>query len=53
MQATELEKTFIFHYKLYQNDGKEIMGMKQANKNNTNFKASFIDLWERICGRRY
>jgi hypothetical protein len=53
MQETELEKTFIFHYKLYQNSGKEVMGMQQANQSNTNFKAGFIDLWERICGRRY
>jgi inner membrane protein len=53
MQETELEKTFIFHYKLYQNNGKEMMGMQQANQSNTNLKAGFIDLWERICGRRY
>ena len=53
MQETELEKTFIFHYKLYQKNGEEMMGMQQANEENTNFKESFVDLWERICGRRY
>ncbi len=53
MRENELEKTFIFHYKLFQNNGEEMMGMKQANGENTNFKESFVDLWERICGRRY
>jgi inner membrane protein len=53
MQETELEKTFVFHYKLYQKNGEEMMGMKQADRENTNFKESFVDLWERICGRRY
>jgi len=53
MQETELEKTFIFHYKLYQKNGEEMMGMQQANEENTNFKESFVDLWERICGRRF
>jgi len=53
MVERELKKTFIFHYKLYQKDGKEIMGMEQANENNTDFKEGFVDLWERICGRRY
>lgn len=53
MQESELEKTFIFHYKLYQENGEEKMGMQQANKENTNFKESLADLWERICGRRF
>lgn len=53
MLETELEKTFMFHYKLYQKDGKEIMGMQQANPKNTNFKEGLKDIWERICGRRY
>lgn len=53
MQQTKLEKTFVFHYKLYQKNGKEIMGMQQASEKNTNFKEGFIDIWERICGRRY
>lgn len=53
MQESELEKTFIFHYKLYQTNGEEMMGMQQANEENTNFKESFVDLWERICGRRF
>lgn len=53
MQESELEKTFIFHYKLYQENGEEKMGMQRANEENTNFKESFVDLWERIRGRRY
>ncbi len=47
-----LKKTFVFHYKLYQKNGIEMMGMEQANEKNTDFKKAFIDLWERICGRR-
>lgn len=53
MQESELKKTFVFHYKLYQKNGQEMMGMEQANENNTNVKESFVDLWDRICGRRY
>jgi inner membrane protein len=53
MQETELKKTFVFHYKLYQKDGKEMMGMEQPNEKNANLKEGFDDLWERICGRRY
>ncbi len=53
MQENELKKTLIFHYKLYQKDGKEMMGMEQPNETNTNIKESFSDLWERICGRRH
>ncbi len=53
MMESELQKTFVFHYKLYQKDGKEIMGMEEANEKNMDFKKNFADLWERICGRRY
>ncbi len=53
MQESELKKTFVFHYKLYQKDGKEIMGMERANEKNMNMKEGFVDLWERIVGRRY
>ncbi len=53
LQETELKKTFVFHYKLYQNNDIEKMGMEQANEKNTNLKESFVDLWERICGKRY
>lgn len=53
MQENELKKVFVFHYKLYQKDGKEIMGMEQANRKNAKLKEGFVDLWERICGRRY
>ena len=53
MLESELKKTFVFHYKLYQKEGKEIMGMEQPNEKNANLKEGFVDLWERICGRRY
>ncbi len=53
LQESELQKTFIFHYKLYQKDGKEMMGMEEPNDKNMNMKENFNDLWERICGRRY
>ncbi|MBK6833328.1 MAG: metal-dependent hydrolase [Bacteroidetes bacterium] len=53
MLETEMQKTFVFHYKLYQKDRKEMMGMEQGNEKNMKIKESFTDLWERICGRRY
>lgn len=53
LQESELQKTFIFHYKLYQQNGMELMGMEQANEKNMNIEESFADMWERICGRRY
>lgn len=53
MQETELKKSFVFHYKLYQQNGAEMMGMEEASRKNMNVKKSFADLWERICGRRY
>lgn len=53
MMESDMQKTFVFHYKLYQKDGKEMMGMEQANEKNMNFKENFNDLLERICGRRY
>ncbi len=52
MNENELKKTFVFHYKLYQKNGAEIMGMEQPNEKNANLKEGFVDLWERICGRR-
>jgi hypothetical protein len=53
MQESELQKTFVFHYKLYQKNGVETMGMLEANNKNMDVKETFNDLWERICGRRY
>jgi inner membrane protein len=53
MNESELKKTFVFHYKLYQQNGMEMMGMEQPNERNSNLKEGFADLWERICGRRY
>jgi inner membrane protein len=53
MQESDLQKTFVFHYKLYQKNGIEMMGMERANEKNMNMKKGFVDLWERICGRRY
>jgi inner membrane protein len=53
MAEKEMTKTFVFHYKLYQKNGKEMMGMEQPNEKNANLKEGFVDLWERINGRRY
>lgn len=53
MKESELKKTFVFRYKLYQKDGKEVMGMEQGRPKGEEVKESFVDLWERICGRRY
>jgi hypothetical protein len=53
MQESELKKTIVFHYKLYQKNGIEMMDMEQPNEKNANLKEGFADLWERICGRRY
>jgi inner membrane protein len=53
MRESEMKKTFIFHYKLYQKNGMEMMGMEEANQKNMNVKETFTDLWERICGRKY
>ncbi|MDP1803092.1 MAG: metal-dependent hydrolase [Bacteroidota bacterium] len=53
MLENDLKKTFVFHYKLYQKNGKEIMGMEEANEKNMDFKKNFADLCERILGRRY
>jgi inner membrane protein len=53
MTENELEKTMIFHYKLYQENGKEVMKAKEPDRENTNFNDAFTDLWERICGRRW
>lgn len=52
LMETEMQKTFVFHYQLYQKGQKWEMGMTRPNQNNTNFKANIVDLWERICGRR-
>lgn len=52
MKETELKKSLGFHYKLYQENGIEKMGMEQPNEKNANIKEGFVDLWERICGRR-
>lgn len=51
MKETELEKTFIFHYKLYDDHGKWQMGMEEPNNRNANLKEGFIDLMQRIQGK--
>lgn len=53
MTETDLKKTFIFHYKLYQQNGIEKMGMHQADQKNVNMKEAISDLWDRICGRKF
>ena len=53
MKETEMKKTFVFHYKLFRENGIEKMGMEQPDQKNANIKEGIQDLWERICGRRY
>ncbi|MDP2385728.1 MAG: metal-dependent hydrolase [Bacteroidota bacterium] len=53
MLESEMQKTFVFHYKLYQQNNEEMMGMERGNEKNMKLKEGFVDLWERICGRRY
>jgi inner membrane protein len=53
MLEKELKKTFVFHYKLYQKEGREVLEMEQPGSKNTNIKEGVIDLWERVLGRRY
>jgi hypothetical protein len=48
MKETELQKTFIFHYKLFQQNGIWQMGMEEPNQENANLKEGFMDLWSRI-----
>jgi hypothetical protein len=30
-----------------------MMGMEQFNGKNADLQKGFVDVWERICGRRY
>lgn len=50
MKESKLEKTMIFHYKLYLENGKWQMGMEEPNNENANMKQGFVDLWQRIHG---
>ncbi|HOZ52371.1 MAG TPA: metal-dependent hydrolase [Chitinophagaceae bacterium] len=52
MIETELEKTFIFHYKLYFDKGEWQMGMEEPNDRNANMKEGFKDLIKRIQGKQ-
>ncbi|MBK9284648.1 MAG: metal-dependent hydrolase [Sphingobacteriaceae bacterium] len=52
-QETTLEKTFIFHYKLFQENGIERMTMFQPSGKDMKFKENILDIWDRICGRTY
>ncbi len=48
MIETEMEKTFIMCYKLYQKDGVWQMGMTQPSTESANLKVGVKDLWGRI-----
>lgn len=50
MLETELEKTMVFHYKLFYAEGKWQMGMEEPNNENANMKEGFLDLVDRIQG---
>ena len=51
MTETDLEKSFIFHYKLYFDKGQWQMGMEEPNDENANLKKGFEDLVMRIQGK--
>ncbi|HNB81984.1 MAG TPA: metal-dependent hydrolase [Chitinophagaceae bacterium] len=51
MKEKDLEKTFIFHYKLFRKDNQWQMGMEEPNEGNANLKEGFIDLLNRIQGK--
>ncbi len=52
MSEDSMRETFIFHYKIFQKDGKDMMGMDEGKRSDFNIKEGFIDIWERINGRR-
>lgn len=51
MKESGLEKTFVFHYKLYFENSQWQMGMEEPNDQNANMKEGFIDLVKRIQGK--
>jgi inner membrane protein len=53
MLETELQKSFIFHYTLFQHNNVWQMGMVEPSQDNANFKDGFVDLWARINGKRH
>ena len=50
MTQSELEKSFIFHYKLFKQNGETKMSMEEPNEKNANMKEGIKDLWQRIIG---
>ncbi len=50
MTQSELEKSFIFHYKLFKQNGETKMNMEEPNEKNANMKEGIKDLWQRIIG---
>lgn len=53
MTQDDLEKTFIFHYKLYFDKGKWQMAMEEPTDKNANMKEGFKDLMTRIQGKAH
>ncbi len=51
LTKTDLEGTFIFHYKLFYANQKWQMGMEEPNNKNANMKDGFNDLMKRIQGK--
>jgi inner membrane protein len=52
LAESDLEKSFVLHYMLFQKEGVWQMGIKEPTPENTNYNANFVDMWERICGRK-
>ena len=53
MLETDLKKTFIFHYTLFEHNNLWQMGMVEPTQDNADFKEGFVDLWARITGTRH
>jgi inner membrane protein len=52
LMEQELEKTFMFRYKLFKKDGIWVMGTDEPKIEKEAFGEALKDLWERIFGRR-
>ena len=50
LSEKDMQKTFVFHYKLYQEKGKWQMGMEEPNSKNADMKQGFRDLLRHING---
>ncbi|MBL7765195.1 MAG: metal-dependent hydrolase [Chitinophagaceae bacterium] len=49
---TSAEKFFLFYYKLYTRDGKEILDFRQPSQSKEDFGRAFDELLDRIAGKK-